>query len=444
MVQDKRISYDDAKRLASHADPQVRRDLATRPDVVPEILFYLAGDPSSEVRQAIASNRATPRRADLKLAEDADDAVRSRLASKIAGILPGLSSEEASKLGDLTCKAIDALARDEATRVRQIVAEAIKDVAHAPPEVIHRLARDAEIVVAGPILEYSAVLTDNDLLEIVSEGPTKGALAAIARRDRLGDMVSDAVARTGDVEAVGVLLSNSSAQIREDTLDWIVERAPSVEAWHGPLVNRPGLPTSAALHIAQFVADSLLKTMVERGEFDAETVIALRTEVRKRLDESSKAPDSTAPAKVASKQTPARVDADSGTGNAVWKKVLGESDSALDAAMRLRQQGALNSLTVLDALSEGDEELVTAALAVMAEVPYGVAERIVAMQSAKGIVALAWRANIPERILAQLQTKLCHVAPDKILKPSKVGEYPMSEDEMAWQLEFFYQLVTKG
>ena len=411
---------------------------------MPEILFYLAGDPSPEVRQAIASNRATPRRADLKLAEDADDAVRSRLASKIAGILPGLSSEEASKLGELTSKALDALARDEVPRVRQLVAEAIKDVANAPPEVIHRLARDAEIVVAGPVLEYSAVLTDNDLLEIVSEGPTKGALAAIARRDRLGDTVSDAVARTGDVEAVGVLLSNSSAQIREDTLDYIVDRAPSVEAWHGPLVNRPGLPASAALHIAEFVADSLLKTMVERGDFDAQTAIALRTEVRRRLDQRSQAPDASVPARTASDKPPERAGGTPDNDVVVWKTVLSESDSALDAAMRLRQQGVLNALTVLDALTEGDKELVTAALAVMAEVPYGVAERIVAMQSAKGIVSLAWRAKIPERILSQLQTKLCHIAPDKILKPTKAGEYPMSEDEMAWQLEFFYQLVTKG
>ena len=54
-------------------------------------------------------------------------------------------------------------------RVRRIVAEALKDVANALPEVINRLARDTEIVVSGPILESSPVLTDDDLLAIVSE-----------------------------------------------------------------------------------------------------------------------------------------------------------------------------------------------------------------------------------------------------------------------------------
>ncbi len=427
--------------MAVDADPAVRRDLATRADVMPEILFYLSGDPSPEVRQAIAANSATPRRADLKLAEDADDAVRSRLAAKITGIFPGMSTEEASKLGRLTYQALDLLARDEVTRVRQVVAEAVKDVAHAPPEVIHRLARDAEIAVAGPILENSIVLTDADLLEIVSEGPVKGALAAIARRDRLGDSVSDAVARTGDVEAVGVLLGNASAQIREDTLDWIIDRAPDVESWHEPLVLRPGLPATAALHIAQFVAEQLLTTLADRGDFDAKTVTALRTEVHRRLDDQSKEsePSASAPKKKKSSTNDAL-----GGEYAVWKQVLRQSDSALDAAMRLRQDDSLDALTVLDALTEGDNEFVTAALAVMADVPHGVAERIVAMQSSKGIVSLAWRAKIPERLLAQLQTKLCHVSPDKILRPVKVGEYPLNEDEMAWQLEFFYQLVTKG
>jgi len=434
-----RISYDDAKRMAVDKDPAVRLALAVRSDVMPEILFFLADDPSPEVREAIAANAATPQRADILLAKDIDDSVRSRLAGKIAGVLPNLTAEETEKLGKLAYQALDLLARDQVTRVRQVLAEALKDVAHAPPEVINRLARDAEIVVAGPILEYSPVLADEDLLAVVSDGPVRGALAAIARRDRLTGKVADALARTGDVEAVGVLLGNPSAQIREETLDWIAERAPRIESWHGPLVRRTDLPGRIAVRLAQFVADRWLKVLVAREDFDTRVASALKTEVRRRLDRQSVGPGA------AAKKTAAPVGVqEEDDGRPVWKRVRAESGSPVDAALSLKQSNNLNALTVLDALTEGDNEFVTAALAIMGEVPHPVAERIVTMQSAKGIVALAWRAKIPERLLGQLQSKLCRIPPDQILKPRKIGAFPLTEDEMAWQLEFFFQLVTKG
>jgi uncharacterized protein (DUF2336 family) len=61
-------------------------------------------------------------------------------------------------------EALDALARDQVIRVRRILSEALKDVADAPPEVIRRLASDVELVVSGPVLQYSPVLTEEDLL----------------------------------------------------------------------------------------------------------------------------------------------------------------------------------------------------------------------------------------------------------------------------------------
>ncbi|MBE0533018.1 MAG: DUF2336 domain-containing protein [Rhodospirillales bacterium] len=422
--------------MASHEDPAVRQALAARPDVMPEILFFLAGDPSPQVRQALAGNVATPRKADLQLAADSDDSVRSRLAGKIAGILPGLSEGEATKLGHLIYEALDLLARDQVVRVRSIVADALKDVAHAPPEVINRLARDSEIVVAGPILENSPVLTDEDLVAIVSESPVKGALAAIARRDQLAGVVADAVARTGDVEAVGVLLTNASAQIREDTLDWILERAPGVEGWHGPLIRRPGLPGGTALRIARFVADSLLKTLMEREDFDKETFALLRAEVGRRLD-SPEAPRSRGGNALF---TANGVDAPMPR----WKRTLIEIGRPLDAALSLQQAGGLDSLVVLDALEEGDDAFVLAALAVLAGIPFTVAHKIVDMQSAKGIVALAWKAGVSERMLAPLQNKLCRIAPADVLKPRPGGGFPLTTDEMAWQLEFFNQIAGKG
>lgn len=426
------ISYDEAKKLACHKDSQVRKALAARADVMPEILYFLADDPSPEVRRTIAENAAAPRRADVLLARDSDESVRSRLARKIASIAPELSEKERDRIGQMTFEALDILARDQMTRVRQILSEALKDVANAPPEVIRRLARDAEQVVAGPVLENSPVLTDEDLLEIIAEGAVSWALSAISRRQVVSEAVCDAVVSTQDEEAVSVLLGNHSAQIREETLDLIVERAPAVKTWHAPLVRRPALPAKAARRLADFVADSLLKVLAERENFDPETTFALRDEVRRRLDggEADKA------------------DTESATGKAEGKEAADSPSSpsaasSIDTVLALKKSGELSASTVLDALSAGDLNFVVAALSVLADMPANVAEKIVAMQSAKGIVALAWRAGIPAHSMPQLQSQLGRVHPERIIRAKDPSEYPMTGEEMRWQLDFFYQLVSK-
>ena len=65
-------------------------------------------------------------------------------------------------------------------------------VAHAPPAVIRRLARNDEISVAGPVLAESARLSDWDLVEIAE---TKGEphLLAISSRWWLKEVVTDAL-----------------------------------------------------------------------------------------------------------------------------------------------------------------------------------------------------------------------------------------------------------
>ena len=420
--------------MAGDKDPEVRRALAARTDIMPEILYFLVDDRSADVRREIAANQATPRRADLELAKDSDESVRALLATKIGGIIPELTPEEAKNLGHLAYDALAILTRDQVTIVRRIIAEALQNVAHVPPDIVNRLARDAEIAVSAPILENSPVLTDGDLLDILSETPEPSALSAIARRAHLGDSVSDAVARTGDIEAVGVLLTNPSAQIREDTLDWIISRAPQVEPWHAPLVHRPGLSGNAAMRIARFVADNLLETLIKRADLSAETISALREEVSQRLrDHQEQLENGAAP----------QVSGDGADGS-LWKGILDDSASAQEAAETLQGYGQLDPAVIMEALACGEEEFVTAALAVKAGVPHGVAKSVVSMQNAKGIVALASRAEIPDHALPQLQISLCRISPAKILISKKPGEYPLTEEEITWQLEFFRQMAIKA
>ena len=127
------LSYEDSKRLAGDKDPLVRAGIAVREDIRPEVLYFMAEDDSAEVRGRIAANRSTPRQADLLLARDRDEAVRRKLADKIADLLPDLDAGGQEQARKYLIEVIEILAQDQAVRIRQVIAETLKDVAPRRP-----------------------------------------------------------------------------------------------------------------------------------------------------------------------------------------------------------------------------------------------------------------------------------------------------------------------
>ena len=194
IVDDIDLSYDESKSIARQGGAETRRKLAARRDVRPEILYYLAADELVEVRREIATNTHTPRQADHLLVDDVDDEVRCELARKIGRLAPNLSQEEQDQVYKLTFEILDKLAHDELPRVRQIVSEEIKRSDSIPRDIIRHLAQDVELVVSAPILEYSPLLGDRELLEIIESDPVRGALAIISSRAEVCQPVADAIA----------------------------------------------------------------------------------------------------------------------------------------------------------------------------------------------------------------------------------------------------------
>jgi uncharacterized protein (DUF2336 family) len=414
-VAGKAIDYDTQKTLAASAKSADRRRLAGSTSARPEVLYYLASDTEPSVRAAVAANEATPVQADLLLARDRDAGVRADLADKIAQLAPGLSRETHERLRKLTDEVLQILVCDQVTRVRQVIAETLKDVADAPPEIIRLLARDCELVVAGPVLECSPVLSDQDLLEIIAQTPIAGAVAAIARRPGLPQPVADAIGAGVDETAIAALLANPSAQIREETLDRIVDRAAHVAAWHRPLVERPRLSSGIAKKLAGFIADHLLRLLSERRDLDAATTAAVASVVKRRLGNGeARAPTAAAPAGTATSKT----------------------EDALARARQLRIHGKLDEAVVL-AAAGNDRTFARAALSVLAELPLEVVDRVLAAHSPKGVTALAWKSGFAMRAAHQLQLQLAQIAPAAALRPRQDGGYPLSAEAMRWQLDFF-------
>ena len=175
------------------------------------------------------------------------------------------------------------MARDQITQVRALLSEALKDVVDAPSDVIKLLANDIEIAVSGPVLEFSPVLSDADLVEIIEKGPARGGVAAIARREKVSENLADAIIDSDDIEGIADLLGNTSAQMREEALDELIDRSRDIELWQAPLVARPTLPNGAAERMAGFLASNLLDALRERGDLDHKTLDAVSSIIHGRI-----------------------------------------------------------------------------------------------------------------------------------------------------------------
>ncbi len=422
------LDYERSRDLARHDDVKVRLALAARADLKPEILYYLAEDPAPEVRRTIAGNAAAPMHADLLLARDTDESVRGDLAGKIAKLAPGLSAEEQDRIRKMAYEAIEILARDQVARVRQALSEALKDYADAPAAIIRRLARDAELIVSEPILSFSPVLTDEDLIEIIAGNPPEGARAAIARRKNLRDKVSDAIVVTNDIAAIAALLANHSAQIREETLDRIIGRAVDIEEWHAPLVERPVLPKKAAVRIARFVADSLIDQLEERQDLSTDVLEEIRAVVQRRIEEGD-LPD---PAKKkGGAKDKAKPDAEE------------SADAALARARQLHKKGRLGEEDIAAAVRDGYRTFVVAALMVRSGLARELVERTFQDRSAKGVAAVTWKAGFTARLAEQIQSKLAAISPRDVLRPREDGSYALGAEDLDWQIGFFADLVKQ-
>ena len=433
------ITYDEAKQMAASPDAGVRGTLAQRHDTRPEILYFLANDTDSSVRRHIAANEATPVQADVLLTDDTDDSVRGSLAEKIAHLSAGLSPNESDKLRRMTYEALDKLARDQAVHVRQVISQTLKDIADAPQPIIQQLARDTESVVCGPVLQYSPVLSEDDLLEIIEGSSGRSALSFVSRRRNVGEKLADAIAASSDKDAISHLLGNKSAQIREETLDQLIDRAPDYPEWHQPLVERPKLPPSAAGKLARFVADNLISVLERRKDLKKEQLEAVRDVVQRRIasgEFEKREITEPAPKKKAPKDAPAEEakGAEAKAGNTDEEE---EEEPAYDKAIAMHAKKKLTDKEVAKALAANDVKFARAALSVLAGIPPEAVSKVLNTHSAKGVVALTWKAGLPADLAVKIQVKLGHVPPSQTLNPRNGDQYPLSEDDMNWQLEFF-------
>lgn len=400
-----RYSYPQARDILEEGDLGQRINVAGQAGTRPEILYYLSEDEAAAVRENVARNASTPMAADARLAEDPSDEVRAELAQKIARMVPGLDAEATSGLREQAIEILEKLASDQLPRVRRIVAEEIKASVGVPREIVRRLAEDVEAEVSVPVLEYSPLLSDTDLREIVAAGIASQRLTAIARRPEVTPELADLIAVSLEIPAVAALLTNPKADIREKTLNLIVDQAEEIEELHEPVALRPNLSIRIIKRVAGFVASSLVNRMVEHHGLNEKLGRDLIGRARKRIS--------------------------------------GEKPAPLDDAEMIKrvkdfhERGMLDDAFISSNIAQRQRTMVIQALVLLSGIRVNNVKTILRSKDGRAVTALAWKAKLKMRTAYELQTRLAMVPRKKLLMARDGLYYPLADAEMADVLTYY-------
>jgi len=213
-----------------------------------------------------------------RLLEDPSAETRADTARKIAAKLDDTDLTEVQRR--LVEDVVRAMVRDAEVRVRQALADSLKDNPGVPRDVALRLATD-EVAVAAPIIEYSAVLTDGDLLDIVRTKPEDFQLA-VARRKSVSQSVAEALVETDNESVVAELVGNEGAEIGEATFQKVLDQYGESERVSAPMAGRRTLPITVTERLVTLVSDTLRDHLMTHHELSADLATDLVLQSRER------------------------------------------------------------------------------------------------------------------------------------------------------------------
>ncbi len=227
------------------------------------------------------------------------------------------------------------MVKDAEQRVRQALSDSLKDNPAVPHDVALSLAQDVAEV-SLPVIQFSDVLTDDDLLNIIADND-EAKQVAVASRPSVSETVSSALVDTGNETVVTALVSNDGAEISRESFDKVVETLGDSEKVQEALVRRQKMPVAIAERLLTMVSENLRDELAARHEMPGGMADYLVLHSRER-------------ATVA----------------------LSQESSAEEVGVlvrQLHQAGRLTPSIILRALCVGDMRFFEAALSILSDVP---------------------------------------------------------------------------
>ncbi|HYC13732.1 MAG TPA: DUF2336 domain-containing protein, partial [Stellaceae bacterium] len=306
-----------------------------------------------------------------RLLADPSAETRADLASKVAHELerPGLTAEERRIAQEI----VRVMARDAAQRVREALAECLKESPDLPEEAAIRLARDVEAV-SIPILQYSTVLSDGALVALV-KGATTAKLMAIARRFAVSEHLSDALVAEDNPHAIAALVANEGAEIAEPTLHIVFSRHGADIAVGDSLARRSRLPVGILERMVTEATDRLRQVLMTRHDLPDRLASDLVFQIRERATVGIVSP-------------------------------LSPATEALELVTHLKAAGRLTPSLILRSLCMGDLAVVEAAFSVLGRVPLHNARLLIHDAGPLGFKSLYEHAQLPKAFYSAFRVAL--------------------------------------
>lgn len=187
-----------------------------------------------------------------------------------------LTDEERAEAQDI----LRVMAADAAELVRRALAVTLKSSPLVPRDVAARLARDAESV-AAPILSFSPVFTDEDLIEIVRlGGPVRQV--AIAKRPLVSPKLTEVIVTEGVEAAVETVCKNEHAIFADATFDKCIARFEKSEQVLAAIAYRNVLPMAVTEKLVNLVGDKLRDHLLAHHEVSPDLALSIALGAKER------------------------------------------------------------------------------------------------------------------------------------------------------------------
>jgi uncharacterized protein (DUF2336 family) len=174
---------------------------------------------------------------------------------------------------ELALAIIQAILPEVELALRCQLSESLQHSTQLDRRLAVQLAKDV-IDVATPILTHSPVLTDADLIEIIT-GTSVAHIRAVTQRAVLSTEVTGAIIQHGDEAAILRIAANSNAAINADGFHRVLNRFPDHTRLNETMSLRPALPLAIVERLATVVTGKVLERLIQRYALPAQRVSSI-------------------------------------------------------------------------------------------------------------------------------------------------------------------------
>ncbi len=298
--------------------------------------------------------------------------VRAETAAKVAQAFD--TGSLSAKERELASAIFRAMVKDAEVMVREALAQNLKSNPDLPKDVALSLAKDIESV-SLPVLEYSTVLSDEDLVEIVRVAGVEKQ-TAIARRTEVSGVVAEALIDHGrHPSVVTALVANPGAQLAPPLIEKVIEKHGENMTVKNLLARRSDLPVKLAERLVAAVSETLRDFLLTKRELSPDQAADLVLQARERATVALLPPGQ-------------------------------KSADVVDLVRQLKDHQRLTPSLILRALCLGDVGFFEASMAVLSNTQIVNARALIHDEGMLGLQSLYGRSGLPAQLYPAFRVAL--------------------------------------